>query len=138
MLAVLALLSIVALRVEPRLLRMPFIDRAPLARGFAGYADRLWPQYPRFLEGVRAHTRPGDSIAIIVPSMKWDSGYAYAFYRASYFLSGREVLPLSDPHDRLHPENFRAATYIAAWHTPLPQGAHTVMWSGEGGVLLKR
>jgi hypothetical protein len=135
-LALLAFLAIVALRVEPQLLKLPFQDRAPLARGYAGYADRLWPQYPRFLEEVRTHTQPGDRIAVIVPSMRWDGGYSYAYYRASYFLSGRQVLPLIDEHDAPHPENFRAANVIAAWNAPVPRG--TVVWRGEGGVVVRR
>lgn len=135
-LALLAFVAIVALRVEPQLLKLPFQDREPLARAFTGYADRLWPQYPRFLEGVRAHTKAGDRVAVIVPSMRWDSGYSYAYYRASYFLSGREVLPLVMAGDVPHPENYRAAQYVAVWNAPPPHG--TVVWQGEGGVLLRR
>jgi hypothetical protein len=137
-LAAIALAAIVILRIEPRLLRLPFIDRAPLARAYGAFADRLWPQYPRFLEGVRAHTGSGDSIAIVVPTLKWDDGYSYAYYRASYILSGREVLPLSDSENHLQLLNFRNARYIAAWRTPLPQTHFSVVWSGEGGVLLRR
>jgi hypothetical protein len=134
--ALTAFLAIIALRVEPQLLNLPFQDRAPLAQAFNGYADRLWPQYPRFLEGVRAHTRPGDRVAVIVPSMQWDSGYSYAYYRASYFLTGREVLPLVLAEDVPHSENFRAAKYVAVWNAAPPPGE--VVWRGEGGVLLKR
>ena len=119
-------------------MRLPFEGRAQLARGFAGYADRLWPQYPRFLEGVRAHTAPGDRVAIVVPAMQWDRGYSYAYYRASYFLPGRIVLPLVDPEDHPHPENFHEATFVAAWRSNFPQGRSTMAWSGEGGVLLRR
>jgi hypothetical protein len=138
LLALLCLAAIVALRVEPQLLRFPFAERATLSRWLTRFPDRLWPQYARFLEGVRAQTSNGDSIALVVPGMKWDEGYAYAYYRASYFLSGREVLPLVDPGDRLHPENFRAAKYIAAWRSNLPEGRHTIIWRGEGGVLMRR
>src|SRR5438093_1193036 len=94
-LALALLVALVVLRVEPRLLAVPF-DRARLARAYARFADRLWPDYPRFLEGVRAHTRSGDTIALVVPTFNWDGGYSYAYYRATYFLTGREVLPLSD------------------------------------------
>ena len=136
-LAAICLLALVLLRVEPRLIRIPFGGREQLARGFAGYADRLWPQFPRFLQGVSAHTAPGDRIAIVVPSMQWDRGYSYAYYRASYLLPGRIVLPLVDAQDHLHPENFQAATYVAAWRSSMPQGRNRVAWSGEGGVLLR-
>jgi hypothetical protein len=136
--AIAALAAIIALRLEPRLLRLPFIDRSAFAQAYARMADRLWIEYPRFLEGVRAHTRPGDAIAIVVPSLRWDDGYSYAYYRASYFLAGREVLPLADAKDRLHPENFRAARYVAVWRTELPARRYEVVWSGHGGVLLRR
>lgn len=118
-------------------MRLPFIDRKPIAEMFTRYPDREWEQYPRFLEGVRERTRGGDSIALIVPKMKWDDGYSYAYYRASYFLAGRTVLPLITSDDRPHPENFRDARYIAVWRTSLPQGRRVLVWSGEGGVLLR-
>src|SRR5947207_2787879 len=120
-LALVAFAAIIALRIEPRLLRLPFVDRQPLARAYRGFADRLWPQYPRFLEGVRAQTRDGDSIAIVVPTLDWDNGYSYAYYRASYILSGREVLPLADQQHHLELLNFRSAKYVAVWNTPMPQ-----------------
>src|SRR5204862_7703310 len=106
----------IALRIERRRLGVP-VHRAQLARAYASFADRLWPEYPRFLEGVRAHTQSGDSIAVVVPTFDWDRGYSYAYYRASYFLTGREVLPLSDSENHLQLLNFRSAKYIAAWRT---------------------
>src|ERR1051325_2786429 len=94
-LAIALLVALIAFRVEPRLLRVLY-QRPAYARFYARFADRLWPQYPQFLEGVRAHTQDGDTIAIVAPTLDWDGGYMYAFYRASYVLSGREVLPLAD------------------------------------------
>ena len=133
-LLILSLAAIVAMCIEPRLLQMPFVDRGPYARALAVFPDRQWPQYPRFLEGVRAHTRPGDTIAVVVPAMGWDEGYSYAYYRASYFLTGREVLPLVDPENRQLPQNFRAARYVAAFGMTLRAPAD-VIWRGEGGTL---
>ena len=135
--ALAALLALIILRIEPRLLRVPF-HRAWYARVYGAFADRLWPEYPRFLEGVRAHTQNGDSIAIVAPTFDWDRGYSYAYYRASYFLTGREVLPLSNSGDRLQLLNFRNARYIAAWRKDVPEGHFTVVWRGAGGVLLRR
>ena len=100
------------------------------------FPDRQWPQYPRFLEGVRAHTLPGDTIALVVPIMNWDDGYCYAYYRASYFLTGREVLPLVDARNRQYPRNFRAARYIAAFGVTLRTPGE-VLWHGDGGTLLR-
>ncbi|HXH39941.1 MAG TPA: hypothetical protein VNN08_15025 [Thermoanaerobaculia bacterium] len=132
----LALAAILAMCVEARLLEMPFVDRKPYARALAVYPDRQWPQYPRFLTGVREHTKPGDSIAVVVPAMGWDDGYSYAYYRASYFLTGREVLPLVNPQNGRIPPNFRAARYIAAFGVRLRVPAD-VIWQGQDGALLR-
>jgi hypothetical protein len=135
-LTILCLAAIVVFSADARLLQMPFVNRQPFTRALATLPDRLWPEYPRFLEGVRAHTRPGDAIAVVVPSMGWDSGYSYAFYRASYFLAGREVLPLVDRQSKRIPENFRAAQYVAAFGVRL-RAPGQVVWAGEGGTLVK-
>ena len=136
-LALLVLVALIASRIEPRLLSVP-LRRAVFARTYAAFADRLWPQYPQFLAGVRAHTRPGDSIAVVVPTLDWDRGYSYAYYRASYMLTGREVLPLADGANHLQLLNFRQATYVAVWNTSMPQAHFTTVWRGAGGVLLRR
>lgn len=128
--------AIVVTRVEPWLLEIPFRDRAPLARVMERSADGNWWQYADFIHGVRAHTQPGDTIAVIIPTASWDGGYSYAYYRASYVLSGRIVLPLVDPQDRQHPENLDAVSYVAVWRTRLtPRG--TPVWSGDGGTLTR-
>ena len=135
---IVAFAAIVLSRIDPLLLRFPFYDRASLAPLFERYADRQWLQYAQFLRGVRAHTRAGERVAVLVPTLDWDNGYSYAYYRASYFLSGREVLPLNDSEQHLQLLNFRNARYIAAWRTEVPQAHFTVVWSGAGGVLLRR
>jgi hypothetical protein len=135
--AIIILAALVAVRIEPRLLRVP-VQRAQFARFYAAFADRLWPQYPQFLEGVRAHTQDGDTIAVVAPTFDWENGYSYAYFRASYILAGREVLPLSDSANHLQLLNFRNAKYIAVWNTPMPQAHLTAVWRGAGGVLLRR
>jgi hypothetical protein len=124
------------MRVSTRLLTMPFVDRAPIARALASYPDGTWPQFPRFLEEVRARTKPGDSIALIVPARRWEGGYSYAYYRASYFLAGREVLPVVNEQDEPVPQNVHGARYIAAIGVRLRIPAD-VIWQGEGGALLR-
>ena len=120
-----------------RVISLPFADRSAIADMFGRYADGAWwPEYPRFLEEVRARTHDGDSIAILVPTRHWDGGYSYAYYRASYFLPGREVLPLVTPQDAIVPQNFRRAGYVAIWRMQPPQGGR-VVWSGSGGVLMR-
>ncbi len=138
MLALLIVLAIFALRIDRRLLLLPFLDRKPISEAFAQRADRLWPQFPRFIEGVRQHTQNGDSIALVTPTLDWDQGYSYAYYRASYFLAGRQVLPLAMDDKRLEPMNFRRAKYVAVFGRPFPPSHLTPVWSGDGGTLLRR
>jgi len=137
-LTIASLAAIVVIGVESRMLLLPFIDRGPSEQAMATVSDRVWPDYPRFLEGVREHTSPGDTIAIIVPAMRWEAGYSYAFYRASYFLTGREVLPLLTPHDERLPQNYRAAKYIAVFGVGLRAPADVVWRSGRGALLRLR
>jgi hypothetical protein len=137
-LGIVAVVTLLALLVEPRYIQLPFLDRKPIAAAFTIRPDRLWPEFPKFLEEVRARTQNGDAIALIVPTLDWENGYSYAYYRASYFLAGREVLPVADSAGRLHPENFRAAKYAAVWGREIPAGRATVVWRGHGGTLLRR
>jgi hypothetical protein len=135
-LIIIALAAIVVMCIEPVLRRMPFLVQAFYTGELARLPDGQWARYPRFLEGVRSHTRSGDTIAIVFPVMGWDAGYSYAYYRASYFLSGREVLPLIDPQDRRIPQNLRGARYVAVFGATLRMPAD-VVWRGEGGTLLR-
>jgi len=125
--------------IDFRSLAVPFLDRSAIAAEMAREPDRglWWPDYPRFLEAVRKRTAPGDVIAVVVPAGRWEDGYSYAYYRASYFLAGRQVLPVIGRDDRFLPENLRAARYIAAWHRALPPGARVVM-QDAGGALVDR
>lgn len=100
-------------------------------------AGGWFPRYPAFLEEVADHTQRGDTIALVVPPKTWDGGYSYAYYRASYFLAGREVLPVVDADDRALPENLQRARYVAVWRMPPPAGWR-VAWAAHGGALLAR
>ena len=135
-LAACALVLLVALHFDYRLAGFPFVDRERFHRAFTRLPDGEWEEYARFLDGVRAHTQPGDRIAIVVPGMTWDGAYSYAYYRASYFLAGREVLPLIYRTDVPIRENLDRAQYLAVWHSRSPQAA--IVWQGNGGVLLRR
>ncbi|HEX3579441.1 MAG TPA: hypothetical protein VHY33_12830, partial [Thermoanaerobaculia bacterium] len=55
---------------------------------------------------------------------------------ASYFLTGREVLPLVAPDGERLPHNFRAAKYIAVFGVGLRTPAD-VVWQGSRGALLR-
>ena len=128
--------AIVVAGVEPVLLSFPFIDRTRIAAGYANLLDRSAPGYREFLEQVRGRTRNGDVIAILVPPRRWEFGYSYAYYRASYVLAGREVRPLVWHHDELLGANLKAAEYVAAWRVQPPPG--DVVMRASGGVLVKR
>jgi hypothetical protein len=130
-------LALALLAIELRLLRAAFGHRAAMHHAMTRYPDRGWETYPDFLEAVRAHTKPGDSIALLVPAAHWDLGYSYAYYRASYFLTGREVLPVIDRDDSVQPQNFESAKYVAAWRRTV-RPPMRVVWSGDGGALLER
>lgn len=117
-------------------LTLPFRNTTGLAQRLQGLPDLDAPSYPAFLQEVRKRTRPGDSIAILFPVRDWNEGYAYAYYRASYFLAGRRVIPLVAPDNRLQLESLSEADYIAAWGT-LPRHL-TPVWHGRGGALFRR
>jgi hypothetical protein len=133
---VVALAAIVATCIDLRMMQMPFVARDSKAEALDRNPDRLWPLYPQFLEGVYAHTRPGDTIALIVPQMRWEPEYVYAYFRACYFLAGREVLPLVDPQDRKLQQNFSDARYVAVFGVTF-RGPAVVVWQGDGGMLLR-
>ena len=135
---IVAFAAIVVSRIDPLLLAFPFRDRAVFAQPRERYADPAWIEYVQFLRDMRAHTHGGERIAIVVPVRTWDDGYGYAYYRASYFLTGREVLPLVDDRDRVHPENLRSADLVAAWRAPVPRTHRTLVWRGDGGALVGR
>jgi hypothetical protein len=135
-LAACALVALVALHFDYKLLTFPFLDRAKLQASFTAMPDGQWGEYRRFLEGVRARTKPGDRIAVAVPRMSWDDGYSYAYYRASYILAGREVIPLIYRTNAPIPANLQRAEYLAVWQTSGPRAR--VVWQGDGGVLLSR
>jgi hypothetical protein len=115
------------------------LDPRPLLR-IPRYAasDRKVPLYPLFLKEVAARTAPGQSIAIAAPMRHWNAGYSYAYYRASYFLAGRRVIPLVGPDDRLHMERLREAELLAMWRLSKPNGPYELVWSGHGGALYRR
>ena len=123
-LALLIFLALTLLAIDPLLLRDGTVAR-PVVKQAAEVPDTIWPGFAEFLGEVRRRTPRGASIAIVVQTQKWDEGYAFAFYRASYLLAGREVLPVVTPEGRELRENLARAQYVA-------------VWNGRGGELRKR
>ncbi len=136
-LAAVALAAVVATRIDPAYLQSFFIDREVRARELVPYIDKRWPTYARFIEGVRARTGPGATIAIVTPPSEPREVYPLAYYRASYYLAGREVLPVIEPRTGADiPGNFTAARYVAAFGDAPAAGE--LVWKGEGGALYRR
>jgi hypothetical protein len=135
-----ALFALIAIAcAQPELLKLPFVPHERFAETMTIQPDAggWFPNYPAFLDDVRNRTMPGDAIALVVPPRTWDDGYSYAYYRASYFLAGREVLPVIDEAGRPLPQNFARARSVAVWRMPPPRGWR-VAWHSHGGALLVR
>jgi len=135
--AALALAAVVATRIDPAYFDAFLADRAERARALVPYIDNRWPRFSRFIEGVRARTAPGDTIAIVTPPSEPREIYPPVYYRASYYLAGREVLPVIDPRSgEAIAANLRAARYVAAYGDAPAEGE--LVWKGEGGALYRR
>lgn len=133
-----AMLLVIVDSISPFVLSLPFRDRTVIEKAIVRRTDRTWwPEYPRFLNDVRQQTREGDSIALVVPAPHWDFQYFYAYFRASYFLAGREVLPIVQPGDRLVPQNIARARYVASWRMP-PAGRGPIVWRSHEGLLVRQ
>jgi hypothetical protein len=112
-------------------------DQRPVER-IGWNPDLVAPGYPDFIEEVARRTAAGETIAIVVPMRSWSRGQEYAYYRATYLLPGRRVLPLVDPDDTTRPERLREARYVAVWKADVPAGPFERVWAGHGGTLLRR
>ena len=100
------------------------IDRKPLR--FAN--DPVPSDVLGFLGRVRADTKPGDRIALMMAAPH--GGWTYTHWRASYELSGRHVLPpvtWETPPDA-----------IALWRTGFGDPHYELVWSDENSALLRR
>jgi len=100
------------------------IDRKPLR--FAN--DPVGEDVLRFLERVRADTKPGETVALMMAAPH--GGWSYTHWRASYVLSGRHVLP---------PVPFDAPPdVVALWQTGWGDPRYELMWSDANSALLRR
>lgn len=100
------------------------IDRKPLR--FAN--DPVEDEVLQFLGRLRADTRPGERIALMMAAPH--GGWTYTHWRASYVLSGRHVLPpvpWSAPPDA-----------IGLWRTGFGDPRFQLVWSDSNSALLRR
>ncbi|HVR41149.1 MAG TPA: hypothetical protein VMU84_18795 [Thermoanaerobaculia bacterium] len=128
--AIVWFIALIGAGIQPWLLRLPFSGRDELAATYATIPDGGAESYVAFLRGVRERTQRGDAIVIVFASSE-PKHYEYAWYRASYLLAGRDVLPVT-------PENFARAKWIAAWRRNVRAEGFAPAWSGADGVLLRR
>ena len=120
--------------VDPPLLILALDRSAERREALSRRADPS-PELAAFLGEVRARTRRGDSIALLLPIRDWPA-YSGAYFRASYLLAGREVLPIVDEQGRALRGNVARATWVAAWRVRYDAG--TVVWAGHEGVLVRK
>lgn len=123
---------------QPFYLKVFTVDRARMAAMLLELPYRKTPGLRLFLEGVRAHTRTGDAIAVASPFTTWDNGYEYVYARSTYVLAGRRVLVLRDPADRPQPQNLARADYVAAYRVNVALPGFVEVWRGPDGILLRR
>jgi len=129
-------------RAQSRLAAFVFaaIVIAGIDLGLAGLLlDESQPDptaYELFLREVARRTAPGQTIAILVPDRRWLRYYSERYYRASYVLAGRRVIPLLSRDDAMHPDRLRHADLIAAWGVEVPD--HELLWRAHGGALYRR
>ena len=122
---------------QPFYLQIFTADRAAMRSWLTELALRKTPGLRPFLEEARAHTRPGDVIAFVVPYDRWEGGYRYSMRGAQYILAGRTVRPLVGPGDVDFSRNLATANIVVAWKSGVPPGFR-IVWSGGGGAVARR
>ena len=120
---------------EPFYFRMLTPERARFGAWVTQLPYSKTPGLREFMNGVRAHTRNGDRIAIVAPFTRWEGGYAYVYTRSTYLLAGRTTIPLIGEDDsRL---NADAADTFACWRSAPPRGS-VIVWRDNNGVLARK
>ena len=88
---------------------------------------------------VDRSTPRGAKIAIALPFQAWEGGYGYGYYRASFLMPGKQVVPLLVPNrDAPQPENLRLADYVVIWKGSFPIDGFTPLWTTSDGTLMAR
>lgn len=122
---------------QPFYLRVLLDDRVALAERIDFLRFGKMPGIRSFLQSVESRTEKGDSVALVTPFSGWNLGYEYAFYRASYVLAGRTVLPVMTPAGDSIPRNLKNADVVAAWQVDLDPRHFEILWRGDGGILAR-
>jgi hypothetical protein len=102
------------------------IDRKPLR--FAN--DPTPADVLQFFERVRAETKEGERVAL---KMAWPhDGWSYAYWRASYILSGRFVVAPTLPVEETAP------AVVALWRTGWGDPHYEIVFVDANSAILRR
>lgn len=102
------------------------VDRKPLR--FRN--DPVPAEVLQFFETVRAQTKRGERVGILMAAPY--SGFSYAYWRGSYVLAGRTVLV---PMDMVAPED---ADVVALWKSGWGDPRYDLVWSDASSAILRR
>lgn len=128
--AVLAMLVIGGF--EPYYVRIFTVDAARTRAAMTELPYRKLPGLRRLLVEVDRSTPRGAKIAIALPFRDWEGGYGYGYYRASFLLPGKQVVPL------LPPSNLRFADYVVVWKGRPVIDGFVPLWTTSDGTLMVR
>jgi len=116
-----------------------FTDRAALSKYWSEAQYSRIPGLREMLLEVEQRTKPGDRVLIWTPHHPWQQGYGYAFRRAQYILSGREVIPFLDrERDVVDESSIARAEFIACWRDCPRFDGFAPAWRSADGMLLRR
>ena len=133
------LAALVAGGFEPMYVRIFAVDGASWRAAMTELPYRKLAGLRRLMIDVDRSTPRGSRIAIALPFRQWEEGYGYGYYRTSYLLPGKQVIPLlALDRDEPRPDNLRLADYIVVWRGKLDVKGFTVVWSTPDGTLLRR
>ena len=128
--AVLAMLVIGGF--ETYYIRVFTIDATRTRAAMTELPYRKLPGLRRLLVDVDRSTPRGAKIAIALPFRDWEGGYGYGYYRASFLLPGKQVVPL------LPPSNLRFADYVVMWKARSAIDGFVPLWTTSDGTLMVR
>jgi hypothetical protein len=134
----LILLAILAGGFRPYYVAIYADDLPRLSRYLTAFPFRQTPGLREFLEGVAERTPPGARIALWVPMDRWNDGYSYAYYRASYVLADRRVLPLLNERDERQPGSIAGASHVVTWGGAPAIDGFAPVWKHPSGILWRR
>jgi hypothetical protein len=117
---------------EPYYVRIFGVDATRTRAAMTELPYRKLPGLRRLLLDVDRSTPPGAKIAIALPFRDWEGGYGYGYYRSSFLLPGKQVVPL------LPPQNLRFADYVAVWKGRPAIDGFVPLWTTSDGTLMVR